>query len=1025
MENIVSDFLIVLLSRISVRDLIESRISSSCMKESDLEGMFLPYMKNYSDTEMHHLLSAAKDWLRGYSEFDGVMHDPDREINVFNAVFHFADKMLVEQDNEIACRYTKILRWRQVVSKLSEETFVMAFMAKKDFKNIQENRCFSNKPVVGHNNAQLKAILNGGMSENHFHLMGSAPYFQMSWIQLMNHLPNNEAMKKLQKFEDRRRNVNIKYHKEYMEEPFDIRIYQAFLIRLYLFSRLADIQIEIVPYRIPVSNLKLQFGIKQDAYVWTKKELQKKGFDETKEYSILEIMSKLLCDEREDRLDEFVKDHGKVYRLMQHIDQVRIAYADFVEKDGRLELLHLLRMFLQMQGNVALEECREFLDVKAYDEFWERETLTCVRKYLTDSYGLRLLIPDLHQIVNAIKSRMQLQEGDYALALSNYEWYENQGRYLDLWGERSFLYQCFCKICKHGILFSEYASNLFHAYLVIKETIRSEMVQVNEYVGFENFQVYEKRKKIFLNGLKFKKSMARMAVRDTLQSQNIISLEARISPEATAEDNYRTICIYDNAIDKDGELRDRFYYVFHFIKEKEKFSTKVIQWKPRQFQKRRDIGFRAQAIKTFRERYPVAASRVLGIDAASQEIGCRPEVFATAFRLLKSHTYSYGVTSEKRLLPQLRISYHVGEDFLDILDGLRAIEEAILFLKMDCGDRLGHALALGIEVDEWYASKNYHVSIPAQDYLDNIVWLYHAIVRYHISGMDNLKSYLQKEFTFCFSKIYGDFAVQNRIGSILTYVQERYGGEEIYKGYFAEESFMSYNIFTYYDAWMLRGDEPELYKNGFFCRWEGYEDYRNRHAVHLLFPEDYSIRYIPEVAYLNYLYQYSYEVKKRGEQVMDYKVTPLFTKGVTQVQKELQKEIARRGIAIEANPTSNYMIGTFKKYAKHPLVRFYNRGLIADDQKLKECPQISASINTDDQGVFSASLENEYALMASALEKEMDENGECLYNKTMIYEWLNNIRINGNRQAFGLLNEELKRYWKESALKEIEKENKN
>lgn len=31
------------------------------------------------------------------------------------------------------------------------------------------------------------------------------------------------------------------------------------------------------------------------------------------------------------------------------------------------------------------------------------------------------------------------------------------------------------------------------------------------------------------------------------------------------------------------------------------------------------------------------AKKVLGIDACSSEIGCRPEIFATAFRYLSNH----------------------------------------------------------------------------------------------------------------------------------------------------------------------------------------------------------------------------------------------------------------------------------------------------------------------------------------------------------------------------------------------------
>lgn len=34
-----------------------------------------------------------------------------------------------------------------------------------------------------------------------------------------------------------------------------------------------------------------------------------------------------------------------------------------------------------------------------------------------------------------------------------------------------------------------------------------------------------------------------------------------------------------------------------------------------------------------------------------------------------------------------------------------------------------------------------------------------------------------------------------------------------------------------------------------------------------------------------------------------------------------------KGIAIETNPSSNYMIGTIKKYDQHPIVRFNSRKL--------------------------------------------------------------------------------------------------
>ena len=71
-----------------------------------------------------------------------------------------------------------------------------------------------------------------------------------------------------------------------------------------------------------------------------------------------------------------------------------------------------------------------------------------------------------------------------------------------------------------------------------------------------------------------------------------------------------------------------------------------------------------------------------------------------------------------------------------------------------------------------------------------------------------------------------------------------------------------------------------------------------------------------------------------------------------------------------------------------------------DYEKVRSCPQISVSINTDDLGVFDTNLENEYALMAIAMEKEKDENGAPLYCSRNIYNWLEAIRQMGEEQRF-------------------------
>ena len=140
------------------------------------------------------------------------------------------------------------------------------------------------------------------------------------------------------------------------------------------------------------------------------------------------------------------------------------------------------------------------------------------------------------------------------------------------------------------------------------------------------------------------------------------------------------------------ELRNKYFYVCHFIKEKDMALEQLefvrdalpqFEAYYRHYRLRNDVRNQAHALLEFRRRYEDLGRRIRGIDASSEEIVCRPEVFAQAFRFLRnlavSHVdYMTGVVTQ---MPDLCITYHVGEDFLDIIDGLRAIDEAVVFLN--------------------------------------------------------------------------------------------------------------------------------------------------------------------------------------------------------------------------------------------------------------------------------------------------------------------------------------------------------
>ena len=648
--------------------------------------------------------------------------------------------------------------------------------------------------------------------------------------------------------------------------------------------------------------------------------------------------------------------------------------------------------FINQYNQMTTEEYERKLDIH-----WNR-TIQNVMEIVCDNAKLEEYLPELCGIIDSFRNEMDSVpfQGalniDYALLALKGTTIRDEDS-LVFTGERYFLYAMLNRIWRRDPLIDQRFCNLFYTYLIIRENIREELIQVNNKIGFHNFKIYESRKKKLILDPVLNKRIARYAVSQSLLYHNMLSLEVRISPGNSWTENRDYITTLDRIIaDNDLEKKERFFYCIHFIKEPDDSYYKEGPYTLcRHYALRDRIRRQARAILELRENAPECSARILAIDAANSEIGCRPEVFGPVFRQLRNRVDVVDDGLFTRKLPQLRVTYHVGEDFLDLADGLRAIDETVNFLTMDCGDRLGHAIALGINVEEWYASKNYRIQINIQDYLDNIVWIYHQLIRYKIPGMDNLKDYLRRKFDIFFREIY----LSNIDSDLLAHIKG-INSETIPD--VLESGYQDYNIAMYYYSWMIRGDEPGFYENGYF-RYDNLLTESQDNRINQVFPKNKDIRKIPEVGLLFYYYHFDARIRNKGNEQREFIIKPDYIAGVKAIQKEMRKRIARRGIAIETNPSSNYLIGTFKQYTKHPIFTFYNKGLPGFDACQDE-PQLVVSINTDDMGVFSTSLTNEYALIARDLESINDQKGEPLYTKKQIYTWLDEVRSMGIDMSF-------------------------
>lgn len=690
--------------------------------------------------------------------------------------------------------------------------------------------------------------------------------------------------------------------------------------------------------------------------------------------------------------------------LMNQVDN-----AEFVPKlryynDHKLQMFEQIPLqskqnpddLVMMWRQAAL--IRVYLFAKLHDEkleFGDADEGLELKRLLTDPEYYEANISVIQLNIDHMQSLFAKSEYDYAICE---RWLIGENiceKNALLSGERYFLYSIFRKIFSLDKQWLTYG-NLFYLYLILKIQIRSELIQSNKTVGFDNFSLYQDRKENFIEGTKYEKPYIRMAIRDTIENQHICSLEARITPSEDPQKIIDRIEKYDEWISEDlksGEIMSKYFYVMHFVKEADQTKSAVY----RHAELRNKIMKQAKAIAYARENSAKISERIHGIDACAAEIGCRPEVFGHAYRYLRNHQPNQDIMCQTKRPRGLMATYHVGEDFLDIIDGLRAIDEVVHFLNFRCGDRLGHALALGVNVADWYRKKANRILISKQDYLDNLVWLYAKLRRYCITGCDDTKSYIEKRFSELFDEIYRNYIYTDTCVAILK-AAEHTLQNKIPHGYHKRE--LHFSMDEYYDAWKIRGDDPQCYAKGYFyvdeiplSEWDYY-------AVNREWPTNYRIRYNPEVALLYYMYHYDENVKNVGSQVIEVNIKPNMVEAVGLIQRALQNEIAAIGIGIETNPSSNYLIGTFRRYDCHPITNWYNKGLTHDPQEIADCPQLQVSINTDDQGIFFTYLENEYAYLALALEKAKDQNGNLLYKRSDIMDWLENLRRNGIDQAF-------------------------
>ena len=317
---------------------------------------------------------------------------------------------------------------------------------------------------------------------------------------------------------------------------------------------------------------------------------------------------------------------------------------------------------------------------------------------------------------------------------------------------------------------------------------------------------------------------------------------------------------------KDTDLR----LIAHFIKRPEKTFEKKFNIRSRFL--RKELKRKAIALAVFLKESPDNKQYVVGVDAAASEFDAGPEVFAQTYRFLRNQGVKH-------------FTFHAGEDFSHLVSGLRTIVEAVIFLDLWPGDRLGHCTAIGISPDLWIRRIGKICYLPQGEWLDDLVFVWKLIRESKHEGLQHLVLPLESEIAEYSYKVYGTYYLPYLLSKAWEYRQydpflllEK--ADMRYDSWYSNYSYEQYNDI-----------QTEFGKSGIKPIIEAYHASTNGR------------KYLGDTV----------NSRKNYDEVIEIETDKLFSSDALGIIQLLILEyLARKEIVIEALPTSNLCISHYQ-----------------------------------------------------------------------------------------------------------------
>jgi hypothetical protein len=322
--------------------------------------------------------------------------------------------------------------------------------------------------------------------------------------------------------------------------------------------------------------------------------------------------------------------------------------------------------------------------------------------------------------------------------------------------------------------------------------------------------------------------------------------------------------------------------------------------------------------------YPALGQWIRGIDGAANELHAPPEFFAPTFRNCARH----GLTHK---------TFHAGEDFPHLLSGLRYMLEAIEFLNLRAGDRLGHGTAMGIEPQLWISRMPQTVLVKRGD------WFLSLLAAWRLYQMQPTGFEATTAHT-----------ITENLAQITVDLFGQLHSPQLCK-----------------QAMALRDLDLSL-----VLRWQSLDPQK----AHGMIANDALRQEMAMVANaaknhreafdLHWQWQRDRAVWTRSEEYISVAGNFLHAPAYLLLQQTLMKIVADRGIVIETLPSSNVRISQYRSFEEHHALRWMK----APNATHTQDPDILVSLGSDDPGIFATDLATEFHHLFFALQRKgLDE----------------------------------------------------